>query len=270
LLKLSISLIFALLILLLCAVPVHARKRQTGLLDRQVTIRGVTYRYQVFVPLDWTPARKWPVILFLHGAGERGDDGIIQTEVGIGTAIRRYRARFPAVVVFPQCLKEMSWSGLLGPVNDMEELALKSLEQAQKEFHGDPQRVYLTGISMGGYGTFALAAKYPRKFAALVPICGGILSAEDSRAQPESDNAPYARTAQKIGPIPVWIFHGTDDNAVPVAESRRMSEAMKAIGGEVRYTEYPGVKHDSWVKAYAEPDLLPWLLSKYLASPGKQ
>jgi len=267
----SVSLvILASLASVILTASVFCRKRTTGFLDRQTTIDGTSYKYQVFVPKDWmpkdwTPKKIWPVILFLHGAGERGDDGLIQTEVGIGTAIRRYRSRFPAIVVFPQCRNDVSWSGLLGPNHGMEDLALKTLEEATKEFHGDPQRTYLTGISMGGYGSFHLAAKYPRKFAAFIPICGGILSPDPGHPQTSEDNEPYVNAAQKIGAVPVWIFHGEDDPTIPVTESRRMFAAMKALGSDALFTEYPGVGHDSWLNAYAEPDLMPWLLSKRLS-----
>jgi len=142
-------------------------------------------------------------------------------------------------------------------------VAMATLKAAQKEFHGDPTRIYLTGLSMGGYGTWYLAGRYPGKFAAIAPICGGILVPDKARAQSPDDHAPYTEAAKKIGPqTPVWIFHGGDDPVVPVTESRRMNEAMKAIGGEVHYTEYPGVGHNSWDKAYAEADFITWMLSK--------
>lgn len=250
---------------LLMAAPAEAKKTETGFLDRTVTVAGTEYKYQVFVPDDWTKNKKWPVILFLHGAGERGDDGLIQTEVGIGAAIRRYRDRFPAVIVMPQCRKSVWWSE-----STMADMAMATLAAAQKEFHGDPARTYLTGLSMGGYGTWYLAGKYPGKFAAIVPICGGILMPDMARAQSADDNAPYTEAAKKIGKTPVWIFHGGDDPVVPVTESRRMNDAMKALGGEVRFTEYPGVGHNSWEKAYAEADLVTWILSKTTgARPNK-
>ena len=250
----------------LTAAPAEARKTETGFLDRTVTVAGTEYKYQVFVPDNWTKKTKWPVILFLHGAGERGDDGLIQTEVGIGTAIRRYRSRFPAVIVMPQCRRNDWWAE-----SNMADVAMATLAQAQKEFHGDPTRIYLTGLSMGGYGTWYLAGKYPGKFAAIVPICGGVLVPDMARQQSADDNAPYTEAAKKIGgQTPVWIFHGGDDPVVPVTESRRMNDAMKALGGEVHYTEYPGVGHNSWEKAYAETELLTWMLSKTTgASAGK-
>ena len=140
----------------LLAAPAKARKTETGFLDRTINVAGTEYKYQVFVPENWTKKQKWPVILFLHGAGERGDDGLIQTEVGIGTAVRRYRDRFPAVIVMPQCRKNVWWAG-----PEMGDMAMAALAASQKEFHGDPARTYLTGLSMGGYGTWYLAGKYP-------------------------------------------------------------------------------------------------------------
>jgi len=240
----------------------QARKVDTGFLDRTVTVAGTQYKYQVFVPENWTSKKKWPVILFLHGAGERGEDGLVQTEVGMGRAVRINRSRFPAVIVIPQCRKEIWWSQ-----TPMDDLAMKALEVATKEFHGDHQRTYLTGLSMGGYGTWHLAGKYPGKFAAIVPICGGVLRPDVSRQQSPDDTKPYTDAANKIGKdIPVWIFHGGADDSVPVAESQRMASAMKALGGEVHYTEYPGVGHNSWDDAYAEGELFTWMFSKILGA----
>ncbi len=256
--NLILAITFAVAATLLTVAPARAKKIETGFLDRTATVAGAEYKYQVFIPDNWTPKKKWPVILFLHGAGERGDDGLIQTEVGIGRAIRRDRSRVPAIVVMPQCRKDVWWTD-----SAMGDVAMAALEQAEKEFYGDSARIYLTGLSMGGYGTWYLAGKYPGKFAAIAPICGGILMPDLSRKQSPDDSKPYAEAAGKIGKnTPVWIFHGGDDPVVPVAESQRMAAAMKALGGEVRYTEYPGVGHNSWEKAYDEAELFPWLLSK--------
>jgi predicted peptidase len=170
----------------------------------------------------------------------------------------------------PQCPKNLWW--ILPPTDD---LAMTALQEAIKEFHGDAQRTYLTGISMGAFGAWHLAEKYPGRFAALVVICGGIRPPEHSRkalpdlAQLTPPDSPksYSDAAARVGKIPVWIFHGAQDDIVPVTESQRMNQAMEQIGGEVRYTEYPGVGHASWNKAYDEPKLFPWLFSKSLAAP---
>jgi predicted peptidase len=256
-----------LLFCLSIGVSVFAKSHETGFLDRSIALQGVTYKYQVFVPDNWTPKQKWPVILFLHGSGERADDGLQQTDTGIGTAIREDRSRVPAIVVMPQCRKNLWW--VVPPMADM---AIATLEAATKEFHGDTARTYLTGLSMGGYGTWYLAQKYPGRFAALVVICGGIHPpAATLKAHPElikwaHEDGPksYAEAAARIGKVPVWIFHGTDDEIVPVTESQRMQAAMKQIGAEAHYTEYSGIKHVSWDKAYDEPKLFPWLFSKSL------
>jgi predicted peptidase len=244
-----------------------AHSNDTGFLDRTLSLHGRTYRYQVFVPEDWSPKEQWPIVLFLHGAGERGSDGLLQTDAGLPRAIRLDRTRFPTIVVMPQCPRESWW-----PAPEMEEVALSALAAASKEFKGNPKKTYLTGLSMGGYGSWDLASRYPGKFAAVVPICGGIIAPEHLlKLHPElantaypDDPKSYAEVARRIGKTPVWIFHGADDPTVPVDSSRRLNKALKAAGGDVHYTEYPGVGHNSWDKAYAEPDLMPWLLSKTL------
>jgi predicted peptidase len=244
-----------------------ARNRETGFLDRTISVGGASYKYQVFLPDDWSPKQKWPIILFLHGAGERGSDGLLETDVGLPHAVRLDRSRFQTIIVIPQCLKDHWWTQA-----EMEALAFGALTAATKEFKGDPKRTYLTGLSMGGYGSWDLASKYPGKFAAVVPICGGITLPEHFRQQhPEmAKNAypdepqSYADFARKIGKTPVWIFHGGADDTVSVEYSRKLNDALKAAGGNVRYTEYAGVGHNSWDKAYAEPDLVPWLLSQSL------
>lgn len=230
--------------------------KETGFLDRTVEVGGVKYRYQVYVPSDWTGSKRWPVVLFLHGAGERGDDGLLQTQVGLATAVRLDSRRFPAVVVMPQCRRNSWWTE---PA--MEAQALKALEKSLKEFKGDPDRVYLTGLSMGGYGTWGLASKYPGRFAALAPICGGVRAPRRGTETPQEAD-PYSPVAASVGKTPVWIFHGGADKTVPVTESRNMNEALKAAGGNVKYTEYEGVGHNSWDKAYMEPEFMPWLLAQ--------
>jgi predicted peptidase len=248
------------------AVPAAARKAETGFLDRTVTVQGITYRYQVYVPQTWTKQQKWPVILFLHGYGERGDNGLRQTDVGLAHAIRVSPKPLPFVIVMPQCLSgQHLW---VEPA--MEEQALAALDQSIREFNGDRARVYLTGLSMGGYGTWDMAARYAGRFAAYVPICGGIKapptgpSLHVSLIDDPKVTDPYAEMARRIGKTPVWICHGADDPIVPVEEARKMAEALKAAGGNVKYTEYPGTGHNSWDKAYAEPELFPWLLEQRL------
>ncbi|HYL15517.1 MAG TPA: PHB depolymerase family esterase [Terriglobales bacterium] len=256
--------LFSALSCLLLLTSGHARKSETGFLNRTVAASGSSYHYQVYVPANWDKHKKWPVLLFLHGAGERGEDGLLQADVGIGHAIRTRAAEFQFIVVMPQC-----WPNKLWTDPDMQAQALTALEQSIKEFHGDRDRVYLSGLSMGGYGTWDLAAKYPGKFAALAVICGGIRGPQHfpelhvSLVDDPKITDPYAETGRRIGKTPVWIFHGDADPAVPVEESRKMVEALRAVNTNVRYTEYPGVGHNSWDKAYAEPEFVPWLLAQH-------
>ena len=154
----------------------------------------------------------------------------------------------------------------------MEEMALATLSAASKEFRGDPKHEYLTGLSMGGYGTWDIASRFPGRFAAIVPICGGIVASPDllkefpdlANSGYPDDPKSYTEVARKIGKTPVWIFHGDADDTVSVEYSRKMNEALKAAGADVHYMEYPGVGHNSWDKAYDEPEFMPWLLSKSL------
>jgi len=242
--------------------------QDTGFLNRRIELHGATYRFQVYLPEEWRrdDGKLWPIILFLHGRGERGSEGMWQTQVGIAEAVRNHPERWPFVIVMPQCPQNFHWTD---PA--MLELAMASLDQESTEFHGDPSRTYLTGLSMGGYGTWDMAARYAGKFAAFVPICGGIhgpASTPDASVALAKDpqvTDPYAATAARIGSTPVWIFHGDSDPVVPVEESRKMAHALQAAHGSVHYTEYPGVEHNSWDKAYAEPELVPWLLAQKLS-----
>lgn len=228
----------------------ETRAGETNLLNRRVTIGESAYDYQVFVPPGGSSNKKLPVILFLHGIGQRGEGGIVPTEGAAGALVQSYLERVPSIVVLPQCRKGVYWSD-----PQMEAQAIGALNQSVKEFGGDPTRMYLTGVSMGGYGAWHLAARHPGKFAALVPVCGG---------SPLHSADRYTAIAQKVGRTPTWVFHGSDDRVVPVTESRRMVEALKAAGGNVHYTEYEGAGHNVWNRAYTEPDFLPWLLAQRL------
>lgn len=238
---------------------------ETGFLDRTLNVAGQEYRYQVYVPADYTAQRSWPIILFLHGAGECGKDGLRPTEVGIGSAVRRNAQDFPTLVVFPQArrVEACSWRG------EMAAVAVRALDRTIAEFRGDPRRLYLTGLSMGGSGTLRVAAEYPGRFAALAPVCpdfGGELSRPHPAGGRPAD--PYLALARAIGPIPVWIFQGRLDKHPPAEETRKLADALGRYSTEVRYTEYPGVGHDVWDPAYAEPELIPWLLARQRRDPA--
>jgi predicted peptidase len=235
---------------------------ETGFLDRVAMAGGVKRRYQVYVPPGWTARKTWPVILFLHGSGERGDDGLLQTQVGLASAIRRNRRRFDRfVVVFAQSSRRVFfWLD-----RSAQRQAMAALEQTVAEFNGDRGRLYLTGLSMGGYGTISMAGRYPGVFAAAAAVCGGLRAPQrfpDLRDKIKIPRGvdPYAQAARKIGKLPMWLFHGAADEVVPVEESRKLAAALKAAGGNVRYTEFPKEGHGSWGAAYDHPRLLGWLL----------
>lgn len=234
---------------------------ETGFLNRTVEIAGTVYKYQVYVPSTYTQAQAWPVILFLHGAGERGKDGLLQTQTGLGAAIRQNADRYPAIVVFPQCPPDSIWVG------EPSQAAMMALQKTLKEFKTDADRVYLTGLSMGGNGTWYLAYRHPQIFAAAAPICGWIqrdtswISMFDP-VVPENTDAAFEIVAKKLVRLPVWIFHGEADPAVPVGQSRGAAAALTAIGAPVKYTELPGTGHNSWDAAYGSEKFVTWLFEQ--------
>lgn len=251
-------------VLAVLAAPVAAQRRETGFLDRVITAAGRTYRYQVYVPAAYTASEAWPVILFLHGAGERGSDGLLQTTVGLAPAIRRDPARYPAVVVFPQAPADSQWVGVPA------QMALAALRHTLAEYRTDPDRVYLTGLSMGGHGVWYVAYRHPELFAAAVPICGWVSGALDrgfDAVVPADSGAALPALARRLGRLPIWIFHGEVDPVVPVAASREPAAALQAVGAGVRYAELLGVNHNSWDAAYASPEFVGWLFAQRRPRP---
>ena len=254
-------LIVALLVVPVVAVAQRAEAVETGFLDRSVSLGGRIYRYQVYVPSTYTPRQRWPVILFLHGAGERGVDGYLQTQVGLGAAIRQNAARVPAIVVFPQSTPDSTWTGTLASV------ALAALDRTMIDYATDPARVYLTGMSMGGHGTWYIAYRNPTRFAALAVICGGIspevwTMGAYGRVVPIDSGEAFSALARQLRHVPTWIFHGEVDPLVPVEESRKVFAALQAVGAPAQYTEIPGTGHNSWDPAYGSPKFWAWLLAQ--------
>lgn len=223
----------------------------TGFLCKTLTFDGQTYPYCVYVPPEYTRAKPWPVILFLHGSGESGRDGLLQTEVGIGRAIRRHRRDFPAIVVMPQAPPDQRWVG------KMAKMALHCVEQTSHEYHLDAERVYLTGLSLGGYGTWTLGAEYANRFAAIVPVCGFIELGQSTGLA--------AKVAPALADMPIWCFHGSADPNVPVQKAREMVAEIRKLGGNVKYTEYEGGGHNVWDRAYDDRELWKWLFSQKLS-----
>jgi predicted peptidase len=192
--------------------------------------------YWLFLPKSYDKKKSWPLMLFLHGAGER--DSNLNQVMKWGPPKRVGEKKdFPFVVISPQCPKNKRWN----PAQ------LHSLvEHIATSYQIDRSRLYCTGLSMGGYGTWAMIAKYPKLFAAVAPICGG--------GDPD--------TAKKLTGIPIWAFHGEADRVVPPTRSSSMIEAIKKAGGtKAKLTIYPGVNHNSWSKTYANEKVYEWLLS---------
>lgn len=238
-----------------------AQAPETGFLDRHVTIAGRSYHYQVYVPDAYSTSRPWPVILFLHGAGERGADGLLETQVGLGAAVRQHADRFPALIVFPQAPAESAWTGTPARV------AMAALDRTIREFRADTARLYLTGLSMGGNGAWYLAYRFPSRFAGLLVICGWVTPFSDEfrpfePVVPSEGGLPFDSLARRLRRTPTWIVHGETDDVVPVEQSRRAAAAFRAAGAPIRYLELPGTGHDAWDAAYGSPTIIEWLLSQ--------
>lgn len=207
-------------------------------LDRAIT-KHVALDYLLHVPKAYAQddATAWPLILFLHGAGERGSDLELVKKHGIPRIVEE-QADFPFITVSPQCPLELDWTW-------QTDALLALLDDITQAYRVDPARIYLTGLSMGGFGTWALAQVAPERFAAIAPICGG----------------GNRRRARRLVGIPTWVFHGAKDDVVPLKASEEMVEALKNAGGDVTFTVYPEAKHDSWTETYANPELYRWFLS---------
>ena len=227
-------------------------------------VEPVEFAYRLLGPASITPGTRYPLVIFLHGAGERGNDNLSQLKY-FPTWIAEQSARqaHPCFVLAPQCRDEQKWvdvdwskieSTPQSPTPTVDMLAvIAALEDTLQREPIDPARIYLTGLSMGGYGSWDLAARMPDRFAAVLPICGG------------GDEA----TAAKIKDLPIWCFHGDADTAVRVERSRTMIEALRAAGGAPTYSELAGVGHDSWTPAYRDPDVLTWLFAQKKPAKGK-
>ena len=217
---------------------------------RNVPVNSDIYDYQIYAPAKVENGNNLPVIIFLHGISERGTGGFVPTEGAVGKIIHHYFAQVPAIVLLPQCRPGKYWSD-----SAMDEMVMRALAQTVEEFGADTNRVYLIGVSMGGYGVWHYASQYPGKFAALVSICGGSSIKSGDR---------FLSLARKVGKTPAWLFHGADDRIVPAAESREIAAALKANNGSVKYSEYAGVGHNVWLNVLSEKELLPWLLKQHL------
>ncbi|GAA0369867.1 prolyl oligopeptidase family serine peptidase [Bacillus horti] len=211
------------------------QKRQ---LSKEV-VKKIDLKYLLSLPAEYNEKKtdKWPLILFLHGAGERGEN-LDQVKVnGIPKVIEEKTFDLPFITVSPQCPRDSYWPLQVDSLNEL-------LNTICEEYSVDEDRIYVTGLSMGGYGTWQLAVSYPNRFAAIAPVCGGGIP----------HLMPFIRH------VPVWAFHGAKDDIVPLYKSDEMVDALKACKGNVRYTVYPEANHDSWTETYNNEELYTWLL----------
>jgi predicted peptidase len=220
------------------------------LLEAKTFTEGkTTLPYRLLKPATVEAGKKYPLVIFLHGSGERGKDNKAQLRHGIAEFASAERMKkFPCFLIAPQCPQGRQWAVYSPNPADVQpgKFVLDLVEKTCKDLPIDTKRVYLTGLSMGGYGTWNLLAQKPDLFAAGIPICGG------------GDE----KNAAKLAKIPIWAFHGDKDNAVKVERSRNMVAAIEKAGGKPKYTEYPGVGHDSWTRTYADEKVLTWLFEQ--------
>ena len=223
---------------------------------------GKILGYRLLKPKNYNVAKKYPLVIFLHGAGERGSDNVAQLRHGAPLFIKpEVREKFPCFVIAPQCPAEQKWADIDWAsdrpemperVSEPMKLVLAAIAALQKEFSIDADRLYVTGLSMGGFGTWDLLSRFPDRWAAAAPICGG----------GDKIRIPVAKV------VPIWAFHGAEDNVVKLARTTEMIAALKVAGGHPLYSEYPYVGHDSWSNAYGEPDFLPWLFAQRRGQPA--
>lgn len=219
--------------------------------------KGDTLLYRQLYP-DASALRKYPLVIFLHGAGERGSDNEAQLKWGVGNfATDQNMLHYPSIVIAPQCPKGISWSNysrgdnnqmrLLPSASKPMELLIALIPELIKTLPIDPNRIYITGLSMGGYGTFDALQRYPNMFAAAVPVCG----------------AGDVSKAASIAKIPIWIFNGAEDPTVDPIHSINMFNELTNAGGYPGFTQYPEVGHFSWLGAYSDPLMMQWLFRQH-------
>jgi predicted peptidase len=227
-----------------------------------VTVRGQRYPYQIFLPRDFvrgSTARRWPVVLFIHGGGQRGSDGEKQLADGLGLVVQKQQATWPAVTLFPQFPR-----GEDAPHDVLIAIADSMLDLAMREYHGDSSRVYLTGLSFGGSLGYELASTQPNRFAAFVPIstariCDSCITG-DTAAVLESS---YPALAERLKALPIWMFHGAADTRAPTARARKIAAAFEAVDPRFKYTEIPGGDHMIWNPVYARADVYQWMFAQH-------
>lgn len=237
----------------------------TGFLTRTIQDGDEPRLYQVYVPSGYDPRRQWPAILFLHGAGEGGRDGLLPTEYQLGSAIRRNAANYPGLVVFPQVQTyQPVWTS-----RDVD-FAIRVLHRVQQDFMVDPARVYLTGVSTGAKAAWHALYRHADLFAAALIVAGVVrpLRADGTRVPdpdpvvPDTEPEPVQALARVLCGTPIWTFHGDDDPVFPVSDAREVMAALTRAGAPVRYTELAGFGHDVWDIAYYAAEVADWLFAQ--------
>ncbi|MFT3916047.1 MAG: PHB depolymerase family esterase [Anaeromyxobacteraceae bacterium] len=230
----------------------------TGFIFETLEDGGRAYRYAVYVPRGYDPGQAWPLVLFLHGQGESGTDGTRMVIQGLGSAIQWDPASWPGIVVFPQKPTENTeWE-------QHEPAVMAMVARARARYRIDPDRIYLTGLSQGGHGSWVLGARHPELWAAVVSICGyarGTPEYATPGHAPPFTGGP-AELAGKLRGVPFWAFHGEVDDVVPPQETRDLVAAVRAAGGQPKMTILPGVNHGAWDPAYRDPELPRWLFAQ--------
>jgi predicted peptidase len=224
----------------------NALSTQTAKQFRFAKSKNIRLNYLLYLPKEYQAKseKRWPLILFLHGAGQRGEDIWRVADFGLPKNLLT-NADFPFIVVSPQCPQGSTWSD--------DESLIGLIDEITAGFAVDPTRIYLTGLSMGGYGTWDLGLKYPERFAAIAPICGG-----GETIAPLLASAQQAAARKSLG---VWAFHGAKDTLVLPEESERMVNFLKRAGmPDVKLTIYPEAEHDAWTETYNNPEFYEWLL----------
>jgi predicted peptidase len=233
-----------------CGTTLGAKSKKAGEQSKQMLNKKITKiadcNYLLYLPADYDKSKdKWPLIIFLHGKGERGNNLEDLKKQGLPKMIAQGKS-FDFIIVSPQCPNDIWWP-------EQDDVLIALLDEIEAKYHVDTDRVYLTGLSMGGFGTWTLAEKYPNRFAAIAPICGG--------------SEQYV--AYRLKKVPVWAFHGAKDNIVPLARSQEMVDAVKKAGGNAKLTVYPEADHDSWTETYNNPELYQWFLSHKISDRQK-
>jgi predicted peptidase len=221
--------------------------------EKYTNAEGKTIHYRQLIS-DYDPVSKYPLVIFLHGSGERGDDNDAQLKWGVQNfASNKNMKMHPAIVIAPQCPKGNSWGNysntdmsLLPSPSDPMKLVIELIKETIQKLPIDTDRIYITGLSMGGFGTFDAISRYPDLFAAAVPVCGG----------------GDIKRAASIAHIPIWIFHGALDRAVNPVLSHNMLKALTDAGAHPGYTQYPKAGHFSWIAAYDDEMMMDWLFSQ--------